>query len=356
MSLKYLTSRDAVLKALAEYDQLGEKAFLRKYGFHPARTTFLVHEGRRYASKAVCSAAYSYQYPSDPPLPSFAFSGGEHSVKPKLEKLGFVVLHESQWPIPEKQVDGADEKVQGSRNPPWRREELILALEFYLTYALAEHDKANAAIEKLSDTLNKLPFQTERPDAERLRNTNSCQVKLANFRALDPNYEEKDLDTGSELDKAIWDEFCDDQERLHREADTIRALVTNPETLSEVSYPEEGEESHKEGALKYRLHRARERSSKVVEQAKKLWGKDPKCEVCGLSFGKAYPGIGEGFVEAHHRIPLADLGVQTETKPRDLAPVCANCHRMLHWKGGTTIETLRTTIGKETLPLPTLGR
>ena len=50
MALADLT-RDAVLQAIAEYDALGGDAFLRKYGYRPARSYFLVDDrGRRYPS------------------------------------------------------------------------------------------------------------------------------------------------------------------------------------------------------------------------------------------------------------------------------------------------------------------
>jgi len=36
-----------VLAAITEYDQLGQDVFLDKYGFHPARSYVLVHDGKR---------------------------------------------------------------------------------------------------------------------------------------------------------------------------------------------------------------------------------------------------------------------------------------------------------------------
>lgn len=38
MSLADLTSRDAVLAAIAEYDRLAQEAFLAKYGYKRARS------------------------------------------------------------------------------------------------------------------------------------------------------------------------------------------------------------------------------------------------------------------------------------------------------------------------------
>ena len=46
MPLSELTNRDAVLAAINEYDGLGQDAFLKKYGYSPARRYQLVHDGR----------------------------------------------------------------------------------------------------------------------------------------------------------------------------------------------------------------------------------------------------------------------------------------------------------------------
>lgn len=91
MALSDLTSRDAVLDAIREYDRIGREAFLSKYGFTKALNYFLVVDGRRYDSKAVAGAAYGYQFPAEGPLLASKFSGGERTVKTKLEALGFIV-------------------------------------------------------------------------------------------------------------------------------------------------------------------------------------------------------------------------------------------------------------------------
>src|SRR5262249_21947826 len=91
MALSDLTSRDAVLAALAEYDRLGQDAFLAKYGFGRAREYELVHDGKRYDSKAIAGVAHGIEFPNLGPLRASEFSGGEATVKRKLEELGFVV-------------------------------------------------------------------------------------------------------------------------------------------------------------------------------------------------------------------------------------------------------------------------
>lgn len=68
------------------------------------------------------------------------------------------------------------------------------------------------------------------------------------------------------------------------------------------------------------------------------------CRVCGFDFEKVYGSIGSQFIEVHHLIQLADAGPDHEVEPSaDLAPVCANCHRMLHkTRPPIAIEELQT--------------
>ncbi|MGK5674088.1 MrcB family domain-containing protein [Micromonospora sp. URMC 106] len=95
MGLADLT-RDAVLAAIAEHDRLGREPFLNHYGFGPARLYDLVHEGRRYDSKAIAGVAH--RYATGTVLKPF--SGGEQTVVPRLEGLGFTVERRGEVPSP----------------------------------------------------------------------------------------------------------------------------------------------------------------------------------------------------------------------------------------------------------------
>lgn len=88
MAISDLSSREAVLAAIAEYDRIGQEAFLAKYGFGPAREYALVQDGKRYDSKAIAGAAHSYQFPDQGPLRSEEFSGGSQTTR-VLRPLGF---------------------------------------------------------------------------------------------------------------------------------------------------------------------------------------------------------------------------------------------------------------------------
>ena len=91
MTLADLTSSAAVRRALDEFDDLGREAFLAKYRFGPATRYFVMHDGRQYDSKAIAGAAYGFQFPLLGALRAADFSGGDATVRRKLEDLGFVV-------------------------------------------------------------------------------------------------------------------------------------------------------------------------------------------------------------------------------------------------------------------------
>ena len=81
---------EAVLAAIAEYDQVGQDAFLDRYGFKPAREYVLVHEGEHYDSKAIVGVAHGF-LPGKRPLAASEFSGGEATVGRLLRRLGFTL-------------------------------------------------------------------------------------------------------------------------------------------------------------------------------------------------------------------------------------------------------------------------
>ncbi|MCU6328321.1 HNH endonuclease [Enterobacter quasiroggenkampii] len=88
-----------------------------------------------------------------------------------------------------------------------------------------------------------------------------------------------------------------------------------------------------EGRPILRLHLSRERDSSLVKKKKQSvldeHGK-LECEICAVDFKKVYGELGDGFAECHHTRPLSHREDNEETKLKDLAIVCANCHRMLH--------------------------
>jgi hypothetical protein len=101
-----------------------------------------------------------------------------------------------------------------------------------------------------------------------------------------------------------------------------------PEPISE-----DDESSFPEGKAKYQRHRRYERDSRIARLAKSKRMQEKKslgCDACGFCFQKKYGARGAGFIEAHHNLPVSQLGARQRTKISDIALVCSNCHRMLH--------------------------
>lgn len=84
--LEFLSDPNAVLKAIDEWNQIGETEFLKKFGFEQSTKFDLVHDGKRYPPKAIAGAAYYHQFG----VRFRAFSGGKET-NDKLEELGFTI-------------------------------------------------------------------------------------------------------------------------------------------------------------------------------------------------------------------------------------------------------------------------
>lgn len=89
-----------------------------------------------------------------------------------------------------------------------------------------------------------------------------------------------------------------------------------------------------EGSAQLKSHYRRERSNKLISLKKEQYQKINgllNCEICGFSFEKNYPKtLGNGFIEAHHKVPLSKIDKVVRTTLDDLLLVCSNCHRMIH--------------------------
>jgi len=84
-------TRDDVLRAIQEYDQLGPKPFFSAYGFGPTTTYDLIWDERRYPPKAILGA--DCELAMGQRLASGDFEGGKDGAVAVLGKLGFTVQH-----------------------------------------------------------------------------------------------------------------------------------------------------------------------------------------------------------------------------------------------------------------------
>ena len=235
------------------------------------------------------------------------------------------------------------------RNPKWHRDEVILALDLYFQLEPGQIHARNQKIIELSNILNSLPIYNESPQNNDFRNANGVGLKLSNFLAIDPEYEGKGMKSFSKLDKEVFEEFHSNKKELSRIANTIKKTAQNTELAVKIYRIEDDEKENdfsvREGETIYKLHKLRERNPKINKKKKDSYFKKNgklDCEVCGFDFFEKYGKLGKGFIECHHRVPLAKFDGEKKTTIKDLALVCANCHRMLHRDlSALTVEELK---------------
>lgn len=175
--------------------------------------------------------------------------------------------------------------------------------------------------------------------------------RIRKVEEIDPKYRDKEAVAINELKKRIWNKFkghflilehnignISDNE-IRREFDLDDAITHNGSIEGATIYRD------------YRNHLLRERDPKLIRDAKGFALAKGNgvitCECCGFNFNANYGIHGTGFIECHHKIPIAKGGVR-RNRFEDLAMVCANCHRMLHRKNQDndyyTVEQLREVI------------
>jgi HNH endonuclease len=118
--------------------------------------------------------------------------------------------------------------------------------------------------------------------------------------------------------------------------DPRRFWVKDPPGAFDAEYRElfqnEDPATAREGREIYHMHRSRERSAVLCRLKKQAVLSETgrlACEACDFDFESQYGPVGEGYIECHHTVALAE-GDERETELDDLALVCANCHRVIH--------------------------
>ncbi|WP_292959675.1 HNH endonuclease [Novosphingobium sp. UBA1939] len=325
------------MKAIAEYDRIGQQAFYEKYGFRDATAYWLVHNGKRYASKAIANVAQAHgmRIPYDHRIKK---AGGVPLIK-RLRAVGFTVIESNAAAPPT--------KPNLPRNDTWTREELILALDLYMQSPSSPAGKDSPKVAKLTEILRKLAVLKGGTLSPTFRNANGVYLKMMNFRRFDPAFLQqgkRGMQRGGKLDALVWNEFANNRPALKQAATLIRETLDDPLAWAELLQTGDGADEAEEGSVTHRMHKRYERNRQLTERKKaKVFAAEGalRCECCKFDFSKRYGKLGEGYIEAHHKKPVFQMKPGEKTKLDDLALVCANCHRMLHRQINTlTIEDL----------------
>ncbi|MFE2702289.1 HNH endonuclease [Streptomyces mirabilis] len=304
-------TRNAVLKAIGEYEELGRSGFLAKYGFSEARSYVLLHEGGEYDSKAVAGVAHKWDHGRA--LLAEEFSGGKDHAAAWLKRAGF--------------------KVRSVKNPDWARDEIILACHLVMANGWKGLDVNDQRVVELSDLLQLMPIHAQADRNDKFRNPNGVARKTFDIATRHPDYRGKPTNGGA-LDVEVLHEFLARPAEMTEVTQLIRQGITAGDLQNLPAGEEEelDDYSAPEGRLLMRRHRSRERNralrkkkiAAVLRQGGRL-----NCEACGFDFEEVYGRRGDGYIECHHVVPLHEAG-EGRTKLRDLALICANCHRMIH--------------------------
>jgi 5-methylcytosine-specific restriction protein A len=123
------------------------------------------------------------------------------------------------------------------------------------------------------------------------------------------------------------EELTEAQRRLETVPNYARRVTIPAAEIHADDLPEQQE--FPEGARKQITVNAYERDPRARTACLKRHGYS--CQVCGMKFQDVYGDIGRRFIHVHHKKPLAGRRPGYKVKPTiDLAPVCPNCHAMLH--------------------------
>jgi 5-methylcytosine-specific restriction protein A len=216
--------------------------------------------------------------------------------------------------------------THGHGNPDWTRDEVILALDLYFDCKGNVPGPSDSRVKEVSDLLRAFPHHSVAARKESFRNPDGVAFKLQNLRQVATG---KGLANVSWTDRVVWDEFGRDPQRTKQLATLIRAGIAIVEKAREDLVL--SDELFAEGRVVTETHLRREREprlrTRLLEQRRASGGL--RCEVCGCeSYGHASP-LSEAIFEVHHVLPLA-AGQERKTQLKDLALLCANCHRMIH--------------------------
>jgi hypothetical protein len=106
-------------------------------------------------------------------------------------------------------------------NPPWRYEELVLAMDLYVRRGIVA--KTDPEVTKLSRLLNALSGVRQAKGSGLYRNANAVHMKLANFRARDQKGQ--GLQHGNQLEQVVWDRFQNREDLLAAAALEITSRI-----------------------------------------------------------------------------------------------------------------------------------
>jgi 5-methylcytosine-specific restriction enzyme A len=241
--------------------------------------------------------------------------------------------------------------TQGHGNPDWTRDETILALDLYFTCEGKMPSSGDARVCELSKLLRSLPYHQTAHRNERFRNPAGVAFKLQNLHQVATG---KGLGNVSKTDRMVWAELGSRRREVAQIAGLIRRSLSA--TIFGNHPIDDEEEEFFEGRLLTSLHKQKERHRNI--RGKLLASRRKRgtltCDMCCGQSISTDVKFEDATFEAHHKLPMS-MATERKTKLKDMALLCANCHRLLHraivlnqrW---LTIEEARRMVGLTLAP------
>ncbi|WP_328771314.1 HNH endonuclease [Streptomyces sp. NBC_00286] len=221
------------------------------------------------------------------------------------------------------------------KSPAWTEDELVLAGALVVKNGWRELRTGDREVQELSELLRSLPIHSPETLAlPEFRSPNSVSRKTTDFATNYGPYPGRPTRCGEPTLQMIK-AFTERESEMLQAAQAIEEGIGSGELHLLPQQPDEVDDegfTAIEGRLLVRRALARERDPKLRKQKidqVRSDGRPLECEVCEFDFARIYGDLGEGYIEVHHVIPLHISGTR-KTKLKDLACVCANCHRMCH--------------------------
>jgi 5-methylcytosine-specific restriction protein A len=215
--------------------------------------------------------------------------------------------------------------TQGHGNPKWTREETILALDLYFDCNGHVPSSSDQRVIALSEQLRAFPYHSLAARKKSFRNPDGVGFKLQNLRQVATG---KGLGNVSNMDREIWQEFGNDPQQTKTLAELIRAGI---ELIRENQDDPDEKDTFFEGRIITEIHLRRERNPKLRNKllAERFKSGGLECDICKCSSKQALSSLKDAIFEAHHILPLAAT-LERKTELKDMALLCANCHRLIH--------------------------
>jgi len=213
------------------------------------------------------------------------------------------------------------------------QDEWLLCLDVYLRHRGRMPKENSRAIRELSESMRRIRAALAGPTGG-FRQPTGVLRRVLEFKHLD---EKHVCAPKPKLAREVWRAFGD---KPHAEVARIAEAIKKCTAAKEVQRVDDADIAQNyhavESRILTRVHAVRERNAAIVRRKKEKFQDENQgrlyCEACAFDFARRYPRHGDGYIECHHIKPLSELRPGDKTTLNDLALLCSNCHRMVHYR------------------------